>query len=56
MGILGIYDFTSKKHLQIYLDEFVFKYITRYITKQNEFKTLLVNMTIKTKYNKFINK
>lgn len=30
-GIIGIYHFTSKKHLQKYLDEFSFRYNTRSI-------------------------
>ncbi len=28
-GIIGIYHFTSKQHLQKYVDEFVFRYNTR---------------------------
>ncbi len=28
-GIVGIYHFVSKKHLQYYVDEFVFRYNTR---------------------------
>ena len=28
-GIFGIYHFTSKKHLQLYVDEFVFRYVSR---------------------------
>ena len=54
-GILGIYHFTSKKHLQIYIDEFVFRYNTRYMTEQNKFETLLSNMTVRTKYKELIN-
>ena len=53
-GILGIYHFTSKKHLQIYLDEFVFRYNTRYMTEQNKFETLLSNMNVRTKYKELI--
>ena len=28
-GIVGIYHFTSRKHIQKYVDEFVFRYNTR---------------------------
>lgn len=54
-GILGIYHFTSKKHLQIYLDEFVFRYNTRYMTEQNRFENLLSNMTVRTRSKELIN-
>ena len=53
-GILGIYRFTSKKHLQIYLDEFVFRYNTRYMSEQNRFENLLSNMTVRTRYKELI--
>lgn len=49
-GIIGIYHFTSKKHLQKYLDEFVFRYNTRHYTTAEKFTTLLSNMTVRTKY------
>ena len=32
-GIIGIYHFTSKQHLQRYVDEFVFRYNTRYYSE-----------------------
>jgi hypothetical protein len=40
-GIVGIYHSTSKKHLQQYLDEFVFRYNTRAITQYNRFNHYL---------------
>ena len=36
-GIIGIYHFTSKKHLQKYLDEFVFRYNARHCTTSEKF-------------------
>ena len=53
-GIYGIYHFTSKKHLQNYLDEFVFRYNTRFETEQGKFETMLKNMTVRTKYKELI--
>ena len=53
-GIYGIYHFTSKKHLQIYLDEFVFRYNTRKMSEQSRFETLLGNMTVRTKYRELV--
>ena len=49
-GIIGNYHFTSKKHLQKYLDEFVFRFNTRKCTVLEIFERLLVNMTVRTKY------
>jgi transposase-like protein len=41
-GIVGIYHFVSKKHLQLYIDEFVFRYNTRgYETEASRFDYLL---------------
>ncbi len=49
-GLIGIYHFTSKKHLQIYLDEFVFRFNTRYYSETDRFDRLLTNMTVRTRY------
>lgn len=54
-GIVGIYHFTSKKHLQAYVDEFVFRYNTREITSLNRFDLLLGNMGNRTTYKELIN-
>lgn len=53
-GIIGIYHFTSKQHLQRYVDEFVFRYNTR---KQNEcarFNLLLQNTEHRLTYKELI--
>ena len=49
-GIIGIYHFTSKKHLQNYLDEFVFHFNTREFSETDRFERLLTNMTVRTRY------
>lgn len=49
-GIIGIYHFTSKKHLQKYVDEFVFRYNTRSYSECGRFNLLLENMGIRTTY------
>jgi transposase-like protein len=53
-GIFGIYHFTSKKHLQYYVDEFVFRYNTRHNSDSNRFNLLLVNCNNRLKYNDLI--
>lgn len=45
-GIIGIYHFVSKKHLNKYIDEFVFRYNTRKLESEFErFSLLLANIT-----------
>jgi len=49
-GIVGIYHFVSRKHLQNYVDEFVFRYNTRHNTEAGRINRLLENMCIRTTY------
>jgi len=53
-GIFGIYHFTSKKHLQMYVDEFVFRYNTRDTTEANRFNLLLANSNNRLTYKELI--
>lgn len=54
-GIIGIYHFTSKKHLQKYVDEFVFRYNTRDNSECARFNLLLAHSTNKLTYKMLIN-
>lgn len=54
-GIFGIYHFTSKKHLQMYVDEFVFRYNTRNITEATRFNLLLTNTENRLTYKMLTN-
>lgn len=54
-GIFGIYHFTSVKHLQFYVDEFVFRYNTREHEEGQRFSLLLANSEKRLKYRDLIN-
>ena len=49
-GIIGIYHHISKKHLQLYANEFTFRYNTRKIRDSSKFKLLLRNSYFKITY------
>ena len=53
-GIVGVYHFTSKKHLQKYLDEFVFRYNERACTTERKFNLLLSNTENRLTYKELI--
>lgn len=54
-GIFGVYHFTSKKHLQLYIDEFVFRYNSRTNTEATRFNLLLTNTENRITYKELIN-
>lgn len=54
-GIVGIYHFTSRKHIQKYVDEFVFRYNTRNSGEHQRFNLFLQNTEHRLTYNELIN-
>lgn len=50
----GMYNHVSKRHLQFYVDEFVYRYNTRDLTEADKFNWLLLNSNVRTTYNKLI--
>ena len=53
-GVIGIYHSLSKKHLQNYVDEFVFRYNTREHTESGRINHLLSNIGVRTTYKALI--
>ena len=53
-GIFGIYHSTSKKHLQMYVDEFVFRYNSRDEKESGRFNLLLSNLEHRTTYKELV--
>lgn len=54
-GVNGIYHSISQKHLQQYIDEFVFRYNTRKASETNRFDMMLNNINARLTYNTLIN-
>jgi hypothetical protein len=53
-GIVGIYHFTPRKHIQRYVDEFVFRYNTRQHSEMERFNLLLHNTEHRLTYKELI--
>ncbi len=49
--VIGIYHYVSPKHMQMYADEFSFRYNSRKDSEQNRFNLLLSNCTNRLTYN-----
>ena len=54
-GIVGIYHFTSRKHIQKYVDEFVFRYNKRNSGEHQRFNLFLQNTEHRLTYSELIN-
>lgn len=49
-GIRGVYHLMSAKHMQKYVDEFVFRYNTRDFSEYHRFNTMLDRVNVRLKY------
>lgn len=54
-GIIGLYHQVSRKHLQKYVNEFVFRYNTRKYSESDRWNYILANTTLKLTYKQIIN-
>jgi len=54
-GIIGIYHFTSKKHLQKYLNAFAYRYNTRHFECSQRFSNMLAMSNVRLTYKELIN-
>ena len=54
-GIIGVYHHASRKHLQLYVDEYVFRYNTRTYSNTDRFYALLQNAGKRLAHNTLIN-
>lgn len=54
-SVSGMYNHVSRKHLQKYVDEFVYRFNTRKHTTENRFNLLLLNLQTKLTYKTLIN-
>lgn len=54
-GMKGVYQFASRKHLQKYVDEFVFRYNIRKLRLNDAFCIVLTNMHNRITYKELIN-
>lgn len=53
-GIIGIYQFTSDKHLQRYCDEFAYRYNIRSLSQGEQFNLTLINSDERLSYKQLI--
>lgn len=53
-GYVGTYHYMSRKHLQLYVNEFVFRYNTRKISESLRFNLLLCNINYRLTYQQII--
>ncbi|MCL8538928.1 IS1595 family transposase [Chryseobacterium gallinarum] len=51
-SVSGMYNHVSRKHLQKYVDEFVYRFNLRKVSDQEKFRYLLSNSNVRTKYKK----
>ena len=53
-SVSGMYNHVSKKHLQLYVDEFVYRFNLRKVSDQEKFRYLLLHSDVRTKYHELV--
>jgi len=54
-SVSGMYNHVSRKHLQLYLDEFVYRHNMRKLPTSDQFNWLVANSNVRTKYKDLVN-
>lgn len=53
-GIIGVYHYWSRKHMQKYLDEFTYRFNLRHLTNREKFDKLLENLEFRLTYKELV--
>lgn len=53
-GVIGVYHYWSKKHMQKYIDEFVYRFNIRELTNRDKFDRLLENLEYRLTYKELV--
>ena len=54
-GIKGVYHVMSRKHIQMYIDEYVFRYNTRDFSEEHRFNMVLDKSAVRLTYKDLVN-
>jgi hypothetical protein len=53
-GVIGVYHYWSRRHMQKYIDEFVYRFNRRELTNREKFDRLLENLEYRLTYKELV--